>query len=302
MSIPTALKTLLKLRGPNPLPNPGLEKLAPIFLTTLKEASAHKAENGWLAVATATFLAANSPSVVGDLYRFASHKMDCNGTAGSGSPTSVSLPSTEPFPLKERTRRAAQMREAGLKSVVFVGVPKVINSLAALTESLEDDVKAALTTIPHRTLLNESLGMEKVAARGHKLFESIYHPHTLKLLAKLGKYHPDFPGHIITYEYGSLLSDPVGWSSRAEAVINRALTSAVGVACLRASGGVGPQLTSHVYGLLKARDFGEELSEGDQWLASADGATWVLGVVDRLVDSLHVPDTLEQNGASQRSE
>jgi hypothetical protein len=122
-------------------------------------------------------------------------------------------------------------------------------------------------------------------------------------------------GFIVSNEYGALLSDPpvpnelssspgsvnAAASPKGESLgtIGRTLTSVAGVACLRASGGVGPQLISHVYGLLKARDeiahakrgsgsegVGEQL--GEKWLASPDGATWVISVVDRLVDSLEV--------------
>lgn len=85
-------------------------------------------------------------------------------------------------------------------------------------------------------------------------------------------------------EYGALLSDPeYEWPE--EGRVGRTLTSAAGVACLRASGGVGPQLTSHVYGLLKAKGY-EPQAPGEAWLASAEGATWVIGMVDRLVDVL----------------
>ena len=57
---------------------------------------------------------------------------------------------------------------------------------------------------------------------------------------------------------------------------------------------MGPQLISHVYGLLKARGYDNggtsptaESPEGDDWLASAEGATWVIEAVDRLVDVVH---------------
>lgn len=77
--------------------------------------------------------------------------------------------------------------------------------------------------------------------------------------------------------------------------VGRTLTSAAGVACLRASGGLGPQLISHVYGLLKAKGYDNsgrapataDSFEGDDWLASAEGATWVIEVVDCLVDVVH---------------
>ena len=65
--------------------------------------------------------------------------------------------------------------------------------------------------------------------------------------------------------------------------LTRALGSVVGTACLRAEGGVGPQLMSHVFGLLKAR--GEPgLGAGDVWLASDEGTEWVLRTTDAILD------------------
>ena len=60
--------------------------------------------------------------------------------------------------------------------------------------------------------------------------------------------------------------------------------SVVGTACLRAETRVGPQLTSHVFGLLKARDV-EGLSEEDYWLASDEGTEWVVKAVDTIYDA-----------------
>lgn len=62
----------------------------------------------------------------------------------------------------------------------------------------------------------------------------------------------------------------------------------VGTACLRAEGGVGPQLISHVFGLLKARDT-EGLTEEDYWLSSDEGTEWVIRTVDAIVDAVQVP-------------
>lgn len=101
-------------------------------------------------------------------------------------------------------------------------------------------------------------------------------------------------GFIVHQEYGALLADPDTWP--AEGRVGRTLTSVAGVACLRTEGGVGPQLTSHVYGLLKARDFNKEgktagktapeddVAVGDDWLSSAEGATWVVETTDKLCD------------------
>lgn len=76
-----------------------------------------------------------------------------------------------------------------------------------------------------------------------------------------------------------------------EGRVGRVLTSATGVACLRASGGAGPQLTSHVYGLLKAHNYEGDAaaagtSDGEQWLSTPEGAAWVINTVDKLLDVL----------------
>jgi hypothetical protein len=65
--------------------------------------------------------------------------------------------------------------------------------------------------------------------------------------------------------------------------LSRALGSVVAIACLRTEGRVGPQLTSHVFGLLKARA-AQNLSEEDRWLASDEGAEWVIRTIDTLLD------------------
>lgn len=78
-----------------------------------------------------------------------------------------------------------------------------------------------------------------------------------------------------------------GTSSDERGNLSRAMASVVGSACLRTEGGVGPQLTSHVFGLLKARtgeDQGYEMNEEDRWLASDEGTEWVIKTVDSILD------------------
>lgn len=90
---------------------------------------------------------------------------------------------------------------------------------------------------------------------------------------------------ILEQEYGAILSDPPGFQSAGR--VGRTLTSVLGVACLRTSSGVGSQLTSHVYGLLKAR-YSEEFDDdgvSDKWLTTEEGATWVIETVDKLCDT-----------------
>ncbi len=78
----------------------------------------------------------------------------------------------------------------------------------------------------------------------------------------------------IIQAYGVVLS-PFPDADQEQGNLSRALGSVVGTACLRAETRVGPQLTSHVFGLLKARNV-EGLSDGDKWLSSDEGTEWVI--------------------------
>jgi hypothetical protein len=75
--------------------------------------------------------------------------------------------------------------------------------------------------------------------------------------------------------------------------LSRALGSVVGIASLRAEGGVGPQLTSHIFGLLKARNT-ENQTEEDKWLSSDEGTEWVLRTVDEVLDGVSSEDLHDQ--------
>jgi len=186
--------------------------------------------------------------------------------------------------------KAAIMRESALKSTIFVGVPRVILSLTALHEALDDEVKNALRTHSRRTATSENI--ESTIKRGKALWNSIYTPHADKLHDKLGSYHPDFISFIIQ-SYGSVLaplpgelrsfSDASCLEDPDQGNLSRVLGSVAGIATLRAEGRVGPQLTSHVFGLLKAR-YIENQSEEDKWLSSDEGAEWVIRTVDDIMD------------------
>ena len=54
--------------------------------------------------------------------------------------------------LAARVDRACLMREVGLKCIGFIGIPKVINQLAALRAAVDEDeaLKGALPTEPRR--------------------------------------------------------------------------------------------------------------------------------------------------------
>ena len=71
-----------------------------------------------------------------------------------------------------------------------------------------------------------------------------------------------------------------------QALLGRVLTSVVAVACLRAQSGVGPQVTSHIFGLRKALDDTEGTPDkADEFLSSEEGCQWVLEQVDRTVQA-----------------
>ena len=130
-------------------------------------------------------------------------------------------------------------------------------------------------------------------SRGRQLWNSIYTPHSDKLLAKLASYHPDLPIHILESHYSLLLSDPSPIGP-----LGRTLTSVLAIACLQAQTGVGSQATSHVFGLKKAieeQDDGvEEMMDKEerQWLCGDQGAEWVLQSIEALRDLVTTPSSL----------
>ncbi|KLO12833.1 hypothetical protein SCHPADRAFT_904775 [Schizopora paradoxa] len=268
--LPPVIKQLLTLRNPGAFSSPPTRALNSVLHATRSEAKKHGAENGWLVLSTCTLLTANTPGAVGDLYRFATR-------------SNPSAPETR-LPLAESLDIAAKMRESSLKSSIFIGVPRTIISLAAMTEAFEEDVKDGLRKDSHRMVNAGNVDM--FVERGRALWKSIYKPQDEKLYNKLGGYHPDFITFIIQ-AYGVVLA-PFPAADQEQGNLSRALGSVVGTACLRAETRVGPQLTSHVFGLLKARNV-EGLDEGDKWLSSDEGTEWVIRSVDKIYDVARGP-------------
>jgi hypothetical protein len=132
--------------------------------------------------------------------------------------------------------------------------------------------------------------INQIKYRGNALWNSIYAPFEEKLIDKLSQSHPDLPIHILYSHYGPLLADFPTHVSGAK--VGRVLTSMVAVACLRAQTGVGPQVTSHIFGLRKAYEDGsfkaegEEEVKGGEWLASDEGNMWILKSVDAIVEAI----------------
>jgi len=136
--LPPSIKHLLSLRNPNSLPSPSLPILHAVLKRTQVDAKAKRAETGWLVLATCTLLTVNRPSTVGYLYRFVT------------GPNSDGLKTRNNIRVSHAINIAAIMRESALKCTIFVGVPRVILSLAALHEALDNEVKAALRKNSHR--------------------------------------------------------------------------------------------------------------------------------------------------------
>lgn len=144
-SLPTALKELVKqptfaARGTRPAgrmagasPTPKLSAVSQHFQSLQAEAN-HKGIGWgeWLSIATATLFTLNNPGSLQALHRFAAgdKKMD----------------------LEHRKNVALLMRETGLKCIGFIGIPKVINNLAAVRKAVEEDQELvqALPTEPRR--------------------------------------------------------------------------------------------------------------------------------------------------------
>lgn len=228
----------------------------------------------WLSLATATLVTLDSPNSLQALHRHV-------------SPTSLGL--------AQRVERACLMREVGLKCIGFIGIPKVINQLAALRSAVDEDaqLKHALPTEPRRKITPKDT--EAVQRAAYALWDDIYTPVSDRLITILGHSHPDLPVFIIDGEYGPLFSLPSSFSSDPAVQheppweVNRLRTSLVAIACLRAQGGVGPQVTSHVWGLLKAAKSirsDDEHRQGLQWLASEEGALWAVRMIDGLCEAV----------------
>nr|GAT53961.1 predicted protein [Mycena chlorophos] len=282
--LPPAVKQLLTLRNPNPLPAPADHKLRSVLTKTYRSAVDRNATTAWLVLTACALTTVNRPPTMAQFYNFIRPSDADSRSLGASSS------------LGEIVNKAALVREAVLKSVIFVGVPRVILSFAAFNEAMDPDVRAALRTASLRDGTPQNI--DETVERGKALWRSIYRPHDEKLHDKLGSYHPDFISFIIQ-SYGTVLSPLPGATRSAlnlsgrddphQGNLSRAQGSVVGIACLRAEERVVPQLTSHVFGLLKAR-YEENQSPEDEWLSTDEGTEWVIRTVDDLVEVVRSED------------
>lgn len=139
--------------------------------------------------------------------------------------------------------------------------------------------------------------LELVNKSAYGLWDNIYTPLSQRLVDVLHNSHPDLPVFIIENEYGPLFASPGSFHDPTLPEpawdVNRLRTSLVAIAALRSQGGVGPQVTSHIWGLLKAKSSisaQDDNKHGLEWLASEEGAEWVVKTVDQvraIVSPLH---------------
>ncbi|KIW00507.1 hypothetical protein, variant [Verruconis gallopava] len=259
-----ALKSLINAPAARPGPLTAPRNIASVFERIEREAEQHGlSQPEWLALTTAATMTMNSPNSLAVLYQHA----------------------TRLKKQEECVKTAELMREIGLKCIGFNGIPRTINMLGAFRASLPAAVRQNLSTGASRVVTPENV--KTTQARGLALWNSIYRPHETKLLEKLADSHPDLPVYILQ-SYSVLFADP----SPKDVRVGRVLTSLVAIACLRAQTGVGPQVTSHIFGLRKAFEDGTWKDDmplpesGVAWLSSDEGSMWALNVVDYIVEAI----------------
>ncbi|RHZ63223.1 uncharacterized protein CDV56_106343 [Aspergillus thermomutatus] len=262
----SSLKALINAPGARPNTVPAPRNIRSVYQKIQQSALANNVSSpSWLALSTAATMTMNSPDSLAVLFQL------------------VASAQTE----EESVATAELMREVGLKCISFNGIPRTINCLNAFKASLPESVSKKLSRTPTRA--PDPGNISDIGNRGRALWDSIYRPFETKLVNKLADSHPDLPVHILNSHYGALLSDPAGRTTGANA--GRIVTSIVAISCLRAQSGVGPQVTSHVFGLRKAIEDGTwahdvETEQGARWLASDEGNTWILASVDDIVQSI----------------
>ncbi|KAJ9107841.1 hypothetical protein QFC19_002747 [Naganishia cerealis] len=236
----------------------------------------------WLLVLTGALFALNAVQAIPELYRYAR-----DGQLSDEDALFV----------------VGRMREVGLKTISFMGVPRVRHvSREAWTvqragKQLWDDIYAVRRS-------SRSPYYHAPPPSYSNLPPHPPQPHHEKLLKRLADAHPDLPVHILQCHYSSLLATPVrgavedvhsatlstaantssSSSTPGTTDLDRVENSIVAVTCLRALGGVEKQVESHVFGLRKAAAGSRTAEdEGDEWITSDAGCVWLLSAVDQIV-------------------
>ncbi|KAK4052459.1 hypothetical protein OIV83_002261 [Microbotryomycetes sp. JL201] len=309
-----ALVNAPRARG-GPIPAPSQVHTTNKLFDRVKESALERGlgKHAWLTLSAATLVTLNSPETLCRLYTYA------QGSTVEEQ-VNTAMPFCHAFATFGFVSNLKLMREAGLKSISFSGIPRTINSLNALIAHVPSDVRTRLPTRPTRSLNLTPQTLQHTLDNSSSLWRSIYQPLDEKLLDKLSLAHPDLPIIILEANYGALLSNPrlsdlTRELSQQNQVLQsrmtgRVLTSMIAISCLRAQGGVGPQVLSHVFGLKKASLANDEVHAGNDsrssttetttafeqdrddeqvskqekaFLTSDEGCEWVLNSVDEIV-------------------
>lgn len=141
---------------------------------------------------------------------------------------------------------------------------------------------------------------------GSNLFDDIYRDQSARLRDILAHSHPDQAYFIVQHVYGPLFAPPSAYDGTPpdEAPaweVNRLRVSLTTIAALHAQGGVGPQVTSHIYGLLRspssfAHVQGPERA-GLDFLASTQGAEWLLRTINHVCFVVNGTEDADREGA-----
>lgn len=130
---------------------------------------------------------------------------------------------------------------------------------------------------------------ERVTQAGYGLWDDVYGKKSEKLRQVLTHSHPDLGLYIIQQEYGPLFSPPPAYHDGMTMPpweVHRLRTSLVAISALHAQGGVAPQVTSHIYGLLRAQKAMAHVQgperRGLDFLMTMDGAQWVIETVNEV--------------------
>ena len=147
----------------------------------------------------------------------------------------------------------------------------------------DEELAAAMPNEPRRDLNGAQWEHSTVA--GDDVFDNIYQKVATRVRDVMNHSHPDLGRYVLKFQYGPLFAPPPMYTGGSEPAweVNRLRMSLVAISVLHAQGGVGPQVTSHVYGLLRARPFAlERGGRGLDFLTTNEGAVWVLETINEL--------------------
>ncbi|EME29288.1 hypothetical protein Gasu2_03470 [Galdieria sulphuraria] len=141
--------------------------------------------------------------------------------------------------------------EAVLQSLVFVGLPKVLNACATLQQAnllprkedllVESEIGCQLGDSISSLDVSKLSENDKFQVRGHDTFSKVYSSAAEKLSTRIRAFHPDLETWVMDFGYGRILSRPL------LSLYQRELCA---IAAL-AGQSVAPQLVSHLRGALQ---------------------------------------------------